>query len=167
MGRRERYCNAFFASVFNSKTGYVQDKCPPGLVGGDREWNTPPVIQEEAVRDLLSHLDAHSCLWDQMGSILKGMTELVDELSKLLSIIYHQSWLTGEVPEHWRCQCDPIPKKGWKEDLRNSGPVSLTWVPGRVMEQITLSAITGHPQDNQRIRPSQWHVLSDKPGPLL
>ena len=76
-----------------------------------------------------------------MGSILKGMRELLDELPKLLSIIYHQSWLTREVPEDWRCQCEPMPKKGWKEDLGNSRSVS------KVMEQITLSAITGHLQD--------------------
>ena len=75
------------------------------------------------------------------------MRELLDELPKLLSIIYRQSWLTGKVPEDWRCQCEPIPKKGWKEDLGNSRPVSLTWVPSKVMEQITLSAITGHLQD--------------------
>ncbi|RMB88162.1 hypothetical protein DUI87_35476 [Hirundo rustica rustica] len=48
------------------------------------------------------------------------MRQLVDELTKLLSIISHQSWLSREVPEDWRCQCEPIPKKGWKEDLGNS-----------------------------------------------
>ena len=77
----------------------------------------------------------------------RGMRELVDELPKLLFIISHQCWLSREVPEDWRCQCEPIPKKGWKEDLGNSRPVSLTWVPSKVMEQITLSATTGHPQD--------------------
>ncbi|RMC03964.1 hypothetical protein DUI87_19301 [Hirundo rustica rustica] len=77
----------------------------------------------------------------------RGMRQLLDELTKLLSIISHQSWLTREVPEDWRCQCEPIPKKGWKEDLGNSRPVSLTSVPSKVLEQITLRAITWHPQD--------------------
>ncbi|KAF4805554.1 hypothetical protein TURU_000560 [Turdus rufiventris] len=58
----------------------------------------------------------------------------MDELSKLLPIIYHQSWLTREVPEDWRCQCEPIPKKSWKEDLGNSRPVNLTWVPSKRMD---------------------------------
>ncbi|RMC09432.1 hypothetical protein DUI87_13756 [Hirundo rustica rustica] len=83
------------------------------------------------------------------------MRELGDELPKLLSIISHQSWLTGELPEDWRCQCEPIPRKGWKEDLGSSRPVSLTSVPGKVMEQITLSAITRHLQHGRGIRPSQ------------
>ncbi|KAK4816049.1 hypothetical protein QYF61_011057 [Mycteria americana] len=49
----------------------------------------------------------------------------------------------------------PICKKGQKEDLGNYSPVSLTSVQGKVVEQIVLSAITQHVQDNQVIRPSQ------------
>ena len=76
----------------------------------------------------------------------RGMSELLDELPKLFSIIYHQSWLSREVPEDWRCQCEPIPKKGWKEDLGNSRPDPAR-VPSKVMEQITLTAMIGHLQD--------------------
>jgi len=48
-----------------------------------------------------------------------------------------------------------IYKMGWKEDLGSYRPISLTSVPGKIMEQIILSATTWHVQDNQAIRPSQ------------
>jgi len=39
--------------------------------------------------------------------------------------------------------------------LRNYRPVSLTSVPGEIMERFILSVLTGHKKDNQGIRPSQ------------
>ncbi|KAK4816605.1 hypothetical protein QYF61_018653 [Mycteria americana] len=84
------------------------------------------------------------------------LKELADVLTKPLSIIYQQSWLTGEVPADWRlANVTPIFKKGRKEDPGNYRPVSLTSVPGKLMEQIILSAITRHVENNQGIRPSQ------------
>ncbi|RMC06537.1 hypothetical protein DUI87_15974 [Hirundo rustica rustica] len=95
--------NAFFASVFSGKAACPQDNCPPGLVDGVREQNGPPVIQD---------------------NLRPG------ELAKPLSIVYQQSWLTGEVPDDWKlANVTPIHKKG-----RNPGnyrPVSLTSVPGK------------------------------------
>ena len=60
--------NAFFASVFNSQTGYSQGTQPPVLENRDRERNKPPTIQEEAVDNLLCHLDkwpqVYGARWD-------------------------------------------------------------------------------------------------------
>ncbi|KAK4829718.1 hypothetical protein QYF61_006093 [Mycteria americana] len=77
-------------------------------------------------------------------------------LTKPLSIICQESWLIREVPVDWRlANVIPIYKKGQKEDLGSHRPVSLSSVPGKVMEQIILSAITRHVENNQGIRPSQ------------
>ncbi|GAB0180800.1 mitochondrial enolase superfamily member 1 [Grus japonensis] len=105
--------------------------------------------------DLLHHLDTHESMGPG-GIHPRVLRELAEVLTKPLSIIYQQSWLTREVPVDWRlANVMPIHKKGWKEDPGNYRTVSLTSVPGKVMEQIILSTITWHVQDNQVIRPSQ------------
>ncbi|KAF4803276.1 hypothetical protein TURU_018857 [Turdus rufiventris] len=86
---------------------------------------------------------------------LKTKESRKDELVKPLSIIYQQSWLTGEVPDGWKLDSvTVIHKKGGKEDSGNYRPVNLTSVPGKIMEQFILS-IMQHLQDGQSIRPSQ------------
>ena len=49
----------------------------------------------------------------------------------------------------------PIYKKGCKQDPRSYRHVSLTSVPGKVMEQIVLRETMMHLRDNQGIRPRQ------------
>ncbi|XP_064032402.1 uncharacterized protein LOC135192945 [Pogoniulus pusillus] len=128
--------NTFFASIFTRPVQSPSDPC-------------------EAVRDLLRHLDPHKSMGpDEIHP--RVLRELAAELAKPLSIIYQQSWLTGEVPEDWQlANVIPIHKKGRKEEPENYRPVSLTSVPGKVMEQVILGAITKHPQDSQGIRPRQ------------
>ncbi|KAJ7425411.1 hypothetical protein BTVI_02960 [Pitangus sulphuratus] len=87
---------------------------------------------------------------------LHYLRDLVEELAKTLSIIYHQSWLIGEVPDEWKLvNVMPIHKNGQKEDSGRYRSVSLTSVSVKVMEQIILNVITKHTQDNQEIKPSQ------------
>ncbi|GAB0195797.1 mitochondrial enolase superfamily member 1 [Grus japonensis] len=154
--------NAFFASVFNSQTGCPWGIHPPELEDRDRGQNKPPMTQEEAVHDLLCHLDTHKSMGPD-GIHLRVLRELAEELAKPLSIIYQQSWLTGEVPDDWRlASVMPIYKKGQKEDLGNYRSVSLTSVLGKVMEQFILGALTKRVQDNQGIRPSQHGFMKGR-----
>ncbi|RMC12276.1 hypothetical protein DUI87_09788 [Hirundo rustica rustica] len=74
----------------------------------------------------------------------RKMRELADELVKPLSIIYHQSWLTGEVPDDWKlAKVTPIHKKGGREDPSNYRPVSLTSVPDRMALQRDQERLDG------------------------
>lgn len=78
--------------------------------------------------------------WGHWGSSWKCC------LGRILSFIIspfqmgHLRWLKVS-------QCDVHPQKG-QEDPDHYRPVSLTLVPGKVIEQIILSAITQHLQDS-------------------
>ncbi|GAB0181980.1 mitochondrial enolase superfamily member 1 [Grus japonensis] len=159
-GEKAEVFNAFFASVFNSQTSCPQGIQPPELEDRDGEQNKPPMVQEEAVNDLLCHLDTHKSMGLD-GTHMKVLMDLVEKLAKPLSIIYQQSWLTGEVPDDWRfASVMPIYKKGRKEDPGNNRPVSLSSVLGKVMEQFILSALNR--QDNQGIKPSQHGFMKGR-----
>jgi len=91
------------------------------------------------------------------------LRELAEELAKPLSIIYQQSWLTGQVPDDWRiASVTPIYMKGQKEDPGNYTPVSRTSVPGKIIKQLILSVLTRHVKDNQGIRPSQHGFMKGR-----
>lgn len=134
--------NTFFASVLNSMTSYPQGNWPPKLGERDGEQHGTPEIQVET-----------------------------EELTKPLSSIHHQSWLIGAQSQTTgAANVRPI-YKGWKENPGNSRPVSLTLVPSKVMEQITLSVITQLIWDNQGIRLTEhrspmFHCPADPFGQL-
>ncbi|KAF4801364.1 hypothetical protein TURU_035746 [Turdus rufiventris] len=110
-----------------------QDNCPPGLADGVREKSGPLVIKEETVRKPLKCLDIHTSMGPD-GIHPRVMRKLSDELAKPLSIIYQQSWLTGEVPDDWKlASVTPIHKKGGKEDSGSYRSARLTSVPGKVI----------------------------------
>jgi len=56
----------------------------------------------------------------------------------------------------------PIYMKDWKEDHRNYGTVSLTSVPGKIMEPFILSVLTSHVQNNQGVRSSQHGFMKSR-----
>ncbi|GAB0210329.1 mitochondrial enolase superfamily member 1 [Grus japonensis] len=94
---------------------------------------------------------------------LRVLRELADVITVPLSIIFERSWRTGEVPEDWRkASVTPVFKKGRKEDPGNYRPVSLTSIPGKVMEQLILGVINKHVEEKKVIGSGQHGFTKGK-----
>ena len=66
------------------------------LVHRDGEQNRPCITHDEMVLNLLRNLDAHKSMGLD-GLHARVLRELADVAVKPLSIVFRQSWLTGDV----------------------------------------------------------------------
>jgi len=91
------------------------------------------------------------------------LRDLADVIAEPFSIIFERSWRTGEVLEDWRkASVTPVFKKGKKEDPGNYRPVSLTSIPGKVMEQLILEVINKQVEEKKVIRSSEHGFTKGK-----
>ncbi|CAM5144011.1 unnamed protein product [Natator depressus] len=143
--------NAFFASVFTNKVS--SQTAALGITEWGRDGQ--PSVEIEVVRDYLEKLDVHKSMGpDELHP--RVLKELAAVIAEPLAIIFENSWRTGEVPDDWKkANVVPIFKKGKEEDPGNYRPVSLTSVPGKIMEQVLKESILKHLHERKVIRNSQ------------
>uniref|UniRef100_A0A803SMX6 Reverse transcriptase domain-containing protein n=1 Tax=Anolis carolinensis TaxID=28377 RepID=A0A803SMX6_ANOCA len=91
------------------------------------------------------------------------LEELAEVISEPLAIIFESSWRTGQVPADWRrANVVPIFKEGKKNDPNNYRPVSLTSIPGKILEKIIKEVVCEHLETNAVIANSQHGFTKNK-----
>jgi len=105
----------------------------------ERVWRKIfPLGEEDLVREHPAKINAHKSM-NADGIHPHLLRELAEVIAELLSIIFERSWRKGKVPEDRRVDnVTLVFRKGKKKDLGNYRLVSLTSVPGKVMEQLVL-----------------------------
>ncbi|CAM4583511.1 unnamed protein product [Lepidochelys kempii] len=150
--------NAFFASVFMNKVSSQTTAL------GSTGWGVgdQPSVEKEVVWDYLEKLDMHKSMGlDALHP--RVLKELEDVIAEPLAIIFENSWRSEEVTDDWKkANVVPIFKKGKKEDPGNYRPVSLTSVPGKIMEQVLKRSILKHLEERKVIRNSQHGFTKGK-----
>ncbi|KFO54182.1 hypothetical protein N302_02112, partial [Corvus brachyrhynchos] len=123
---------------------------------GDGVSKVPPTVHKGQVHDHLRNLSVHKSTGpDEMHPIV--LRKLADVVAKTISMMSEKSRQSGEI---YGSQVKflmtgkrgnvPIFKKGRKEDSRNHQLVSLTSVPGKIVEQLLLEALLRH-MENRKV----------------
>ena len=91
--------------------------------------------------NLLCYLDADKSMGPNRIHT-RVLRELDNVIMRILSIIFQQSWEYGEVPVDWTlANIFPVFKISKKDNPGNYRSVSLTLVPGKIIQKIILELL--------------------------
>ncbi|KFQ28562.1 hypothetical protein N331_11968, partial [Merops nubicus] len=110
-----------------------------------------PTVSNGNAHDYLRKLNINKSMGAD-GVHPRVLKELADAVAEPLSITFVKSWQPGEVPSNWKKgNIMPIFKKGKKDDPGNYQSVSLTSLPGKIMEHFLLEDMLRPKEDREVI----------------
>lgn len=102
------------------------------------------VFGEEGVRKLLANINTSKASGPDMIPA-RFIKETADQLARVFTHLYQQSYDTGHVPSSWtHALVCPVYKKSNISSPENYRPISLTAIPCKLMEHILVSKIWEH-----------------------
>ena len=105
-------------------------------------------VAEEGVKKLLRNLKTRKAPGPD-GISPRVLRELADELAPCLTLLFQSSLNTGIVQQDWRtAHVTPIFKKGERYRPENYRPISLTSIPGKILEHIIVHHIMSFAESN-------------------
>lgn len=143
--------NDFFSSVFT-----IEDTANiPQLSFLAHEHMLPVTITSQGIQSVINKLKLSSaCGDDGINSKVLKNTAAISSL--FLCDIFNQSLNTATVPKGWKsARVTPIFKGGDRHNPSNYRPISLTSVPGKIMEHIVYSSIINFLETNSILTTAQ------------
>ncbi|KAM7181807.1 uncharacterized protein RBU57_000458 [Macrochelys suwanniensis] len=154
--------NEFFASVFTAED--VGEIPQPELtfVGNKSEELSQIEVSVEEILELIDKLNCNKSPGPD-GIHPRVLKELKCEIAELLTRVCNLSFKSASVPNDWKiANVTPIFKKGSRGDPGNYRPVSLTSVPGKLVETIVKNKIVRHIEEHKLLGKSQHGFCKGK-----
>ncbi|CAM4408569.1 unnamed protein product, partial [Caretta caretta] len=141
--------NEFFASVFTAEDVREIPKPEPSFVGDKSEELSQIEVSLEEVLELIEKLNSNKSPGPD-GIHPKVLKELKCEIVELLTMVCNLSFKSATVPSDLkRANITQIFKKGSRGDPGNYRLVSLTTVPGKLVETIVKNKIVRHIEEHK------------------
>ena len=158
-GEMAEVLNNYFGSVFQSED---LDNVPKPRALPFKSKCSGVNFRPSVVKKMIRSLKSNSAPGPD-GITPRFLQELVDEVAAPLGCIFTKSMAEGQVPNDWKsAHVTPIFKKGQKSSPNNYRPVSLTSVPGKVMEKVIKESMMSHLKRNKLIRNTQHGFMPNK-----
>uniref|UniRef100_A0A8C3FHN3 Reverse transcriptase domain-containing protein n=1 Tax=Chrysemys picta bellii TaxID=8478 RepID=A0A8C3FHN3_CHRPI len=154
--------NEFFASVFTAEDVREIPKPEPAFVGDKSEELSRIEVSLQEVLELIDKLHSNTSPGPD-GIDPRVLKELQCEIAALLPTVSNLSFKSASVPNDWkRANVTPIFEKGSRGDPGNYRPVSLTSVPGKLVQTIVKNKIVRHTEEHNLLGKSQHGFCKGK-----